>query len=419
MMSKSMLHSTLWYLLVFLAGLLPPQEIMAQIRQGNLLDNPPMDWERTKPEYRITRQPASPDRSIATPDKTVTPVRHLRSDADNAGFEQLFLKTPVMDGPVGKLDPYPNPPSVYPDPYEPPPMEPIPAGGYEMGDHSGIGYFDERPVHAVYIDSFHMDTFEVTNEEYCTYLNSAWKHGLIDVWSGVVYKKNNMEPYCDTTTGSSYSRITWNGSTFGITTGKENHPMVMVSWFGAVAYANWRSAREGLTPCYNLSTWECTFDVGGFRLPTEAEWEKAARGGEHSPYYEYPWGNGLDGSKANFFHSGDPHETGGFPWTTPVGYYDGNQFPFGADMANGYGLYDMAGNVWEWCNDWYDADYYFYCVRYGIYLNPPGPSSGPYSRVIRGGCWINDNGYYLRCACRNYYSPGGRDRAIGFRLALD
>jgi formylglycine-generating enzyme required for sulfatase activity len=293
----------------------------------------------------------------------------------------------------------------------------VPEGEYEMGDHLGTGNYDELPVHAVYIDAFYMDTFEVTNKEYCTYLNSAYEQGLIVVSWGTVYKEDYSVPYCETA-NISFSRITWDGTTFGITAGKEDHPMVEVSWYGAVAYANWRSVQEGLTPCYHLETWECTFGVGGYRLPTEAEWEKAARGGEHSPYLDYPWGNGIDGSKANYEESGDPYGgTWPVPETTPVGYYDGNQIPHGVNMANGYGLYDMAGNVIEWCNDWFSKTYYQYCVDRGIYYNPPGPTSG-FLRVLRGGSWDNDV-FFLRCAARNVDIPFNRMGATGFRLVLD
>lgn len=324
-----------------------------------------------------------------------------------------LAQTPVADGPLGNMNPCPKKPNVAPDPYDPPPMQFIPEGDYEMGTHHG-SKSNELPVHAVYIDAFYMDTFEVTNEEYCIYLNSAYKQGLIVVVSGVVYKNDiDPYPYCSTTTGSNYSRITWNGSTFGILAGKEYHPMVMVSWYGAVAYANWRSTQEGLMPCYDLSTWECTFGVGGFRLPTEAEYEKASRGGEYSPYYEYPWGNTLDGSKANYAGSGDPYEIGDYPWTTPVGYYNSSQ----------YGLYDIAGNVWEWCHDWYDAAYYQYCVDHGIYYNPTGPSSSPVnSHVLRGGGWCDSNNPIyngLRCAARGLYTPSFRDFDMGFRLILE
>jgi len=323
----------------------------------------------------------------------------------------------------------------------------IPGGEFEMGDHYDVGYSDEKPLHDVYIDAFHMDIFEVTNEQYAAGLNWAWAQGgLITVTGGVVYKAGSgtSYPYCDTTTSSSYSRITWNGSSFGVVSGKEDHPIVRVSWYGAAAYANWRSEQDGLRPRYNLSTWECnfrsnppntpkgkvwlkevtgrtqieekgerTFDgqAFGYRLPTEAEWEYAARGGAHDPYYKWPWNdNGLDGSKANYYNSGDPYDNG----TTPAGYYDGNQTPAGSDMANGYGLYDMAGNVWEWCNDWYDPGYY------GVspYDNPRGPASGT-SRVLRGGSWVfHDRN--LRCANRNRNYPDNRiNDGSAFRLALD
>ena len=290
-------------------------------------------------------------------------------------------------------------------------MVQIPAGEFEMGDHFGVGDHDELPVHTVYIDSFYMDIYEVTNQKYCDYLNSAYSQGVIEVNGGIVYKKGDSEPYCGTTPSSSYSRITWNGSTFGITAGKEYHPMLMVSWYGAAAYANWRSEQAGLTPCYDLDTWECNFGADGYRLPTEAEWEYAARGGEY--YYKYPWGDNIDGSKANYTISGDPFETGPYPWTTPAGYYDGNQIPAGLDMANGFGLYDMAGNVFEWCNDWYHDDYY----SSSPYNNPHGPSSGS-DRVVRSFGWSSSGGT-LRCANRQNRYPGDMFNHYGFRLALE
>jgi formylglycine-generating enzyme required for sulfatase activity len=110
---------------------------------------------------------------------------------------------------------------------------------------------------------------------------------LINVSGGVVYKAGDSEPYCDTYIADTDSRIHWDGATFTVTLDKEDHPMVEVSWYGAVAYANWRSARKGRTPSYNLSTWECDFDANGYRLPTEAEWEYAARGGSWYPFMSY------------------------------------------------------------------------------------------------------------------------------------
>jgi formylglycine-generating enzyme required for sulfatase activity len=260
----------------------------------------------------------------------------------------------------------------------------IPPGAYEMGDHHDT-IWQAQPVHSVYISAFFMDIYETTNDAYCTFLNSAYGQGQIEVISDIVYKTGDTEPYCDTAATGTGSRINWDGATFTVTASKENHPMCEVTWYGAAAYANWRSEQEGLTPCYDMTTWECNFDADGYRLPTEAEWEKAARGGEYDPYLRYPWGDQINGSCANYLNSGDPFE--GIPIrpeTTPVGYYDGNQIPAGVDMANGYGLYDMAGNMAEWCNDWYDPQYY----SVSPYFNPKGPPSQTgRGKVLRSGMW--------------------------------
>jgi len=304
----------------------------------------------------------------------------------------------------------------------------IPDGEFQMGCHAETGetcnpWSWDLPVHDVQLDSFYADRYEVTNQQYADYLNSAKSQGLITVTDGVVYESGSGTslPFCSTTSApfgyphsGEYSRITWDGTTFGVTPGKTDHPMVQVSWYGAVAYANWRSSREGRQPCYRLYAWTCDFSANGYRLPTEAEWEYAARGGQHDPYYQYPWGNTVDGSMANYPRSGDPYETGDQPWTTPVGYYDGGQTPAGVDMANGYGLYDMAGNVREWCSDRYDPDYYSTPDASG--LNPRGPDSGGH-RVVRGGEWYRNG--ELRCAYRAHVTPPDRDLAIGFRLTLD
>ena len=291
-------------------------------------------------------------------------------------------------------------------------MVPIPAGTFETGRHVGTGYSSELPVHTVNLDAFYMDVYEVTNQKYADYLNTAYAQGLVAVNSNseVIQVGGAGEELCDTTGSSSSSRITWNGSTFGVTTGKENHPMVKVSWYGACSYANHLSRDDSLTPCYDETNWTCNFAADGYRLPTEAEWEYAARGGEHNPYYMYPWGNDIDGSKANYANSGDPYETGPYPWTSPVGYYDGNQIPAGVDMANGYGLYDMAGNVWEWCWDWHDANYYSSSPT----NNPTGPISGSH-RVDRGGGWT-DGPTTSRSACRAGRNPPDRPAGLGFRI---
>jgi formylglycine-generating enzyme required for sulfatase activity len=311
------------------------------------------------------------------------------------------------------------------DPNIPDDMVYIPAGGFAMGDHfDPEGDDDELPVHAVLLDSFFMGKYEITNQQYCDYLNDANSLGQIKVDGGVVYAASdsgNSFPYCSTSSAPTgppdygeYSQIDYSAGVFSVnikdgTTDMSEHPMVTVSWYGAAAYCNWRSSAEGYESCYNLSTWEYDFSKHGYRLPTEAEWEYAARGGQHSPYYN----DSIDGSKANYWASGDPYETGDYPWTTPVGYYDGSQIPAGSDMANGYGLYDVAGNVWEWCNDWYGENYY----DVSPYDNPEGPASSIY-RVMRGGSW-NYGASSCRVADRFYYNPGYRGSGEGFRIVLD
>jgi len=298
---------------------------------------------------------------------------------------------------------------------EGPSMVVIPGGEYQMGDHhDGLS---DAPVHAVHVDSFYMSQYEVTNGLYCDYLNDANSAQQIKVVGGVVYASrdsSNSYPYCNMHSYDSDSQIDYTASGFSVRTKDGNnmsgHPMVQVSWYGAVAYCNWRSSQKGYESCYNLSTWECDFSRSGYRLATEAEWEYAARGGEYTPYYRYPWGNSIDGSKANYLVSGDPYETGDEPYTTPVGYYNSYQIPTGTDMANGYGLYDMAGNVWEWCNDWKDSNYY----NVSPYDNPQGPGSGT-DRIVRGGGWSS---YDSNCTVsgRGYGSPHGTDGIIGFRV---
>lgn len=324
-----------------------------------------------------------------------------------------FAQAPSYHGPTcGEMGWHP------PASYEPRPMVLIPEGEFEMGNHfyREAGFSNEVPLHDVYIESFYMDVYEVTNQEYCTYLNSALSQDIIEVISYKVHKKGVSDLfYCKVALDPlEASRIIWNGHNFNITPTKENHPITNVTWYGAVAYANWRSEQEGLTPCYDLETWRCNFGVGGYRLPTEAEWEYAARGGEHNPYYLFPWGNDYDGSKANYSSSGDPYEGSSWPSTTPVGYYDGNQIPHGVDMSNGYGLYDMAGNVEEMCNDWYHSNYY----EVSPYDNPKGPRRSTHGRSLRGGsCWSAL--VQVRCAYRYSCSLEWSMFEIGFRLARE
>ena len=317
------------------------------------------------------------------------------------------------------------------DPCMPDDMVYISGGEFEMGDHFAEGYDDERPVHAVLLDAFFMSKYEITNQQYCDYLNDANSLGQLKVVSGIVYASSddgNSYPYCSTSSAPTgypdygeYSQINYSGGVFSVntkdgTTDMSNHPMILVSWYGCAAYCNWRSGEEGYETCYNLSTWECDFSKNGYRLPTEAEWEYAAHGGEHSPYYRFPWGDTISHSQANYYadpgyYTYDENPTSGYhpdyndvvPYTAPVGSF----------AANGYGLYDMTGNVQEWCNDWWGLDYY----DTNPYDNPEGPASGTY-RVVRGGGWYGF-AYYCRVANRCIHYPDYRSGYGGFRIVLD
>ena len=311
------------------------------------------------------------------------------------------------------------------DPCVPDDMAYIPDGEFDMGDHFAEGEPGELPVHTVTVDSFYMGKYEITNEQYCEFLNNSFTRGQIEVRDGTVYAVGGTEEYCNTKESSSYSRILFSGVAFTVETGKLDHPMVVVSWCGAVAFCNWKSEQEGFEPCYNLSSWTCDFTKTGLRLPTEAEWEYAARGGLSGK--RYPRGDSIVASQTNYLDSGDPYETGDYPWTTPVGFYDG-QLRYKTDFnwpgsqssyqttsdVNGYGLQDIAGNVIEWCNDWYDEVYYGYSPG----VNPEGPAGGS-CRVVRGGCWGRSELYYCRVSGRGFYTPSDRHVALGFRLVLD
>jgi len=242
----------------------------------------------------------------------------------------------------------------------------IPAGEFEMGSNDGDG--DEQPIHTVYVDAFYMDKYEVTNAEYAVFLNEMGKHRERDrTW----YKA-----------GAAAARIALLGGRYEVREGYENHPVTGVTWYGAMAYARWV----------------------GKRLPTEAEWEKAARGGLSGT--PYPWGKAeADATHANF------------NWNL------GNTVAVGNYPPNGYGLYDMVGNVAEWCLDEYKSSFYsVFPVR--------NPLSGAESiqwlldnytgvgslRVLRGGSWFS-SASNLRSANRDYGNPKGAYATSGFRCA--
>ncbi|MEQ1861016.1 MAG: SUMF1/EgtB/PvdO family nonheme iron enzyme [Chthoniobacteraceae bacterium] len=270
----------------------------------------------------------------------------------------------------------------------------IPAGVFQIGDNFNESAPDTLPLHSVTVNPMFMDKYEVTKELWLAVQTWALGHGYTSLSSGS-YKASG-------------------------------HPVQSVSWYDMVKWCNPRSEREGLTPCYytddaqtfvyktgnvDVTNVQVKWTADGYRLPTEAEWEKAARGGILGA--RFPWGDTINGSQANYSGSGDALE-GQFPETTPVGYYDGNQTPTGVDMANGYGLYDMAGNVWEWVWDRYDPNYYSDVTANN---NPRGPAMGT-KRVLRGGAW-GHTATDLRCAYRLYnYSPATTNSAgFGFRCA--
>lgn len=312
-----------------------------------------------------------------------------------------------------------------------------------MGDHHNFvdpkHGGDETPIHTVRLDAFYMARNLVTTREYSEFLNSALSTKGVEVRNGGVFLRGGADLLCETRAMSPYSRIGWDGNAFSVLDSKEDHPVVCIRWPGAAAYCNWLSAQSGKPLCYDRASWDCDFNRSGFRLPTEAEWEYAARGGLQKPYGNFPWGDEAEATKANWPESKNPFRTGPQPWTTPVGFFNGqthkksdfdwpgSQDTFRtSDGANGYGLYDMTGNVWQFINDWYGRDYYAYSPT----NNPPGPASGsimpdgkPY-RGMRGGNWYNGENGHGRVSNRNpSYFRGPQDPNhpyyhLGFRVVL-
>jgi len=261
----------------------------------------------------------------------------------------------------------------------------VPGGEFKMGDLWGEGYSDERPMHLVRVDDFWMSKYEVTNAQYAKFLNAIGQHSM------------GGKPLIETKSEDSDSHILLKGGRYVVESGYDDHPMIEVSWYGAVAFCNWLSRQAGLEEVYDESTWEADFSKVGYRLPTEAEWEYAARAGGKE--IKYPNGNTLTHDDANYSGTGGRDVWGR---TSPVGSFPPNEL----------GLYDMAGDVWGGGNDWYDSGYY---SRSPV-DNPIGPSSGEY-KVLRGGSWFNVP-WCCRTAYRGGSYPGVSGDLYGFRLVL-
>ena len=240
----------------------------------------------------------------------------------------------------------------------------IPAGEFQMGGSDSDAEIDEHPIHTVDVNAFYIHKYEVTNAQYKNFVdaNPQWQKNSIP------RKFHNGE----------YLKL-WKDNTYP--PDKENHPVVYVSWYAAMAYAKW----------------------AGRRLPTEAEWEKAARGGLVGT--KYPWGDVIDDSMANY--------GGEFGDTKPVGSY----------APNDYGLYDMTGNVMEWCLDAYDESFYNHSPSRNPIAGGPLVDivnnflSVTNPRVVRSGCWYNVP-MHARVADRYGTSPDDASGGRGFRCAV-
>ena len=270
-----------------------------------------------------------------------------------------------------------------------PPMQTVDVqgGSIQMGSTDSDAYEDESPVHRVTVSSFQMGQYEVTNLQYLEFVNEIGLLSALEMNGNRLISDDLIRAVMNNTWITLITAQPW---LYG-----EDSPANYVTWYGAVEYCNWLSEKDGLTKAYIVSKdtvdWDRT--ANGWRLPTEAEWEFAARGGIASKGYKYSGSDTAD----------------------DVGWYDDNSenkiHSVGLKQANELGLFDMSGNVLEWCWDWYGSDYYSYSAS----DNPTGPDSGTW-RVQRSG-----SKYYamnhIRSSSRDYYSPDNAISSTGFRLA--
>jgi formylglycine-generating enzyme required for sulfatase activity len=247
----------------------------------------------------------------------------------------------------------------------------VAGGEFTMGADDGDE--DERPARRVHVDSFFASTHTITVDQYAEFVRES---------GYAVPALREMPVMVSTTQEAAFRELAaphaWQaGSPHP---DRSRHPVTLVSHTDATAYCRWLSGRIGRL----------------VRLPTEAEWERAARGGVDARLY--PWGDDIDASRANFLPDPALKRHRG---TRPVGCYP----------PNGFDLFDMVGNVWQWVADWYRPDMY----RTGENRNPRGPGQGTL-RVVRGGSWVTHDVQQLRCAYRHKVPPDTYAYSIGFRV---
>lgn len=248
-----------------------------------------------------------------------------------------------------------------PRPLTVPVMVRIPAGSFEMGANNDKLY--ERPAHTVQMHSFEIGAYEVTNEEFEAFVDDTG------------YK---TEP--ETRNAS----ITWRSY---FVEGRDKFPVVLVSWHDANNFCKWISSKTGDT----------------YRLPTEAEWEYAARGGQEQK--EYPWGDEISAEYANYDAEGTRKVL--------IGIALDHVRRVGSYKPNGFGLYDVVGNVWEWCSDWFGERYYSISPD----VSPKGPEVGIF-KVMRGASWM-DQADVCRITYRGYNSVNYSAPFLGFRVVRE
>lgn len=349
--------------------------------------------DTSTPTWTLTSTP-SPTPTETTPTSTSTPTETVST-------------------------PTPTPTSIE---FSPPVMVSVAAGTFTMGRRSDgddlSGQSNEDPGHSVTLSSYSIGKYEITNKEYADILNWVKSQGYITGYSGDDLIYNN---YTLLNISSPSCQIKYIGNMFSVTSrdgySMESHPVVMVSWYGAVAYCHWLSLRQGLVSCYNFSEWTLSDPFsGGYRLPSEAEWERAAAW-DGTKHWIYGFQSDVNNTGRSNYRPSDfanPLSLTSYPYTAPVGWYDGiHVSPSGniqtTDGQSPVGCYDMSGNVFEWCND-SPSDY-----TGESQVDPFGPDSGS-TRIRRGGSWA-DNAIDCRTA-RRYTgdSPSTTDYVVGFRI---